>query len=278
MHQLQMNGFDVSKWINFHPLGLGYRAETRTLYVVNHAQTGPAIEVFEVNKEVTGVTHQKTITHPLLHTPNSITPISDHEVYITNDHKYEIKDEKIKATLETYLSYPGGSVVYMNFKTNETRLAATGIPFANGITLLNSTHVAVASTTTPSFSIYAISPTNHGLTLTLKISVPFWIDNLKTDSAGTLLMAGHPWAPALTKISKTNHLYKFGERADGRPLEGRPRAPSWVAEWDGNAEGKIKDLYVGTEYGTSTSAVRDVGRGVGFVAGLYEKGILMFRL
>lgn len=265
--------------MNFHPLGLGYRAQTRTLYVVNHAQSGPTIEVFEVNKEVTGITHLQTIQHELIHTPNSISPISDHEILITNDHEYEIRDFKIKATLETYLSYPGGSVIYLNLKTSETRVVARGIPFANGIVLLNSTHVAVASTTTPSFSIYAMNATTHDLELTLKVSVPFWIDNLKLDSAGTLLMAGHPWAPATTKVSKTNHLYDHDGKGEGLALEGRPRATSWVAEWDGNAEGKIRDLYVGGlgEFGTSTSIVRDVGRGVGFVAGLYERGILMFK-
>lgn len=273
--------------MNFHPLGLGYRAQTRTLYVVNHAQSGPTIEIFEVSKEVTGITHLQTIQHELIHTPNSISPISDHEILITNDHEYEIRDKKIQATLETYLSYPGGSVVYLNLKTNETRVVADGIPFANGIVMLNETHVAVASTTTPSFSIYSINATTHDLELTLKVSVPFWIDNLKLDSSGTLLMAGHPWAPATTKVSKTNYLYDHdgkgavGGQEEGKllPIEGRPRAMSWVAEWDGNAEGKIRDLYVGGlgEFGTSTSVVRDLGRGVGFVAGLYERGVLMFK-
>jgi arylesterase/paraoxonase len=279
LHQLQMDGLNVTQWMNFHPLGLGYRAETRTLYVVNHAQYGPSIEVFEVNKQVTGITHQRTITHPLLHTPNSVTPISNHEVYITNDHKYEIRKDRIHATLETYLSYPGGTVVYMNFKTNTTRIVAKDIPFANGVTVLNSTHLAVASTTTPSVSIFSISPTTRALTLKMKISVPFWVDNLKTDSSRTLLMAGHPWAPAVSKIAKTNHLYKYiRERAEGLPLEERPRAPSWVAEWDGNREGRIKDLYVGSDFGTSTSVVRDVNRGIGFVGGLYERGVMMFRM
>lgn len=158
-------------------------------------------------------------------------------------------------------------------------MVASGIPFANGITKLNTTHVVVASTTTPSFSVYAINSTTHDLILTKKVSVPFWIDNLKTDSAGVLLMAGHAWVPALTKVSKMNHLYDFDGKGEGLPVEKRPRAMSWVAEWDGNGEGKIRDLYVGGlgEFGASTSVVRDLGRGVGFVAGLYEKGLLMFK-
>ncbi|QDS75593.1 hypothetical protein FKW77_006300 [Venturia effusa] len=275
IHQLKIDGFSDEQQKNFHPLGLGLHAETQTLYVVNHAQSGPTIEVFEVNEEATGATHRQTISHPLLHTPNSISPLSDHELLITNDHEYEVRDERLKAMLETYLSYPGGSVVYLNLKTNEAKIVASGIPFANGITMLNSTHVAVASTTTPSFSVYAINASTRDLELTLKVSVPFWIDNLKTDSAGTLLMAGHPWVPALTKVSKTNHLYDHAGKGglaagvkQGKkllPLEGRPRTASWVAEWDGNAQGKIRDLFVGGlgEFGSSTSIVRDLGRGVG---------------
>jgi hypothetical protein len=67
-------------------------------------------------------------------------------------------------------------------------------------------------------------------------------------------------------------------RSSGLHPDERPRAPSWVAEWDGNPEGKLRHLYVGTEYGTSTSTVRDVKRGVGFVVGLYEPGVLQFEV
>ncbi|TID25181.1 calcium-dependent phosphotriesterase [Venturia nashicola] len=264
---------------NFHPLGLAYNAKTSTISVVNHAQSGPSIEIFKLDQNIATAAHGSTIAHPLIHTPNSLFPISDHELLITNNHKYEIRNRKLEATLKTYLSHPGGSVVYLNLLTNEAKIAADGIPFANGITLLNSTYVAVASTTTPSFSVYAINAATHDLALTQKVSIPFWIDNLKVDSAGTLLMAGHPWVPASTKVLKTNQLYDHDGTGKGLALDGRPRAGRWVAEWDGDGEGKIRDLYVGgvEEFGASTSVVRDLGRGLGFVVGLYEGGILMFK-
>ncbi|RDI88377.1 hypothetical protein Vi05172_g1140 [Venturia inaequalis] len=280
LHRLQLDGLTPTQLQNLHPLGLGYNAKTNTLYMINHAQSGPTIETFRLNEDITTATHLQTISHPLLHTPNSLSPISDHELLITNDHKHEIRDHKVKATLETYLAYPGGNVIYINLLTNETKIVADSIPFANGIVKLNSTHVAVASTTTPSFSIYAINATTHVLERSLKVSVPFWIDNLKTDTSGALLIAGHAWVPALTKVSKTNHLYDHDGTGKGLPVEGRPRAMSFVAEWDGNGEGTVRELYVGGlgEFGTSTSVVRDLGRGVGFVAGLYERGVLMFKV
>jgi arylesterase/paraoxonase len=269
---------NAEAWMKFHPLGLGYWPANRTLYVVNHSPLGPTVEVFKVDKQVTEVHHERTIFHPLLNTPNSVHPISDHEIYVTNDHKWEIKDHWEMATLETYLSLPGGSVVYMNLKTNETKKVVDGIPFPNGIVPLNNTHLAIASTTTQSVGIYTIDPVSKNVTRTQKLSVPFWVDNLSVDSNGVLLMAGHPWPPALTKIAKTNHLYQLGEgQDDGLPLEQRNRAPSYVAEWDGNPKGKVKTLYVGQEYGTSTTAVRDVERNVGIVVGLYERGIMLFK-
>ncbi|KAF2425326.1 calcium-dependent phosphotriesterase [Tothia fuscella] len=277
IHRMEISGMDPEAWMKFHPLGIGYWSSNRTLYVANHSPLGPTIEVFKVNKQVTCVVHERTISHDLLNTPNSIIPISDHEIYITNDHKWEVKEHRQMATLETYLSFPGGSVVYMNLHTNETFKVAS-LPFANGIAVINGTVLAVASTTTPSVNIYAIDLETKNITRTQKISVPFWVDNLSVDSNGILLIAGHPWAPAVTKVSKTNHLYQLGEgQEEGLPMEQRPKAPSWVAEWDGNAKGELRNLYVGKEYGTSTTAVRDVGRNIGIVVGLYEKGIMLFK-
>jgi hypothetical protein len=64
---------------------------------------------------------------------------------------------------------------------------------------------------------------------------------------------------------------------EGKPESERPKAGSWVVEWDGNDEGTLNTLYVGMDYGTSTTAVRDVEKGVGLVVGLYEKGIMVWR-
>lgn len=109
----------------------------------------------------------------------------------------------------------------------------------------------------------------------------FWVDNLRVDSAGTLLMTGHPYALMLEGVAVNNHKYNLDmERLDGLDPNDRPRAGSIVAEWDGNTELKTKVLYYndGSEYGTSTTTARDVQRGVGFVVGLYEKGVLEFEL
>jgi arylesterase/paraoxonase len=291
IHPLEMTGLPLESWMKFHPLGIGYWAPTRTLFVVNHGPAGPTIEVFKVNKQVTAVTYVQTVSHEsLINAPNSVVPISENEILVTNDHRWTPKEDKVWNVMETYLAFPGGSVVYVNLATNETRVLAN-LPFANGITVLNKTLLAVASTNTPSVQTYNITNTANS-TISLKpfkkISIPFFVDNLKTDSSGKLLMAGHPWPPALDNVAHTNHEYSFGETAgmgggwiggglpdNGKPVEERFRAPSWVAEWDGNKKGTLKDVYIGMEYGTSTSFVRDVGRGIGIVVGLYERGIFV---
>jgi arylesterase/paraoxonase len=275
-----IDGFGEDRVKQLHPLGLGYHAETRTLYVVNHSKTGSTVEVFTVSEDATTLVYLSTIKHPLLPTPNSVHPISADEVYITNDHKWVKRDQPLLAEFESLTAYPGGSVIYTNFATNETRKVAE-LPFANGITRLSNNRIAVASTTLPAVFIYSMDPESHALTLLKKIRTPFWPDNLKTDSSGRLLIAGNPWAIKMAHIAKMQHKYDFDSRGEvGAGLlspEQAPRSGSWVAEWDGNDDDELKNLYVGDEFQTSTGAVRDVKRGFVLVGGLYEKGLLVWK-
>ncbi|KAI9926190.1 hypothetical protein MW887_004653 [Aspergillus wentii] len=277
-HRLRVDGFNETQLNGFHPLGMEYWPETSTVYVSNHAKSGPKVEIFKLNEDETGFSlqHQRTLSHPLIHAPNSLVAVSDDELYMTNDHKWKIGEHPKKSMFETYLAYPGGSIVYINLKTNTYKELAN-IPFANGVTALNKTHLAVASTAQPSVIIFKIDPESISLTETAKLRPAFMVDNLSTDSNGHLLMAGHPDLKLLKNVAKTNQFYDLDGTGKGKPEAERPRAPSWVAEWDGNAEGVIRDIYVGTEYGTGCTAARDVGRGLGIVSGLYEKGIFVWK-
>ena len=274
-----IEGFGDLRLSQFHPLGLEYYTESRTLYVINHCKTGLTIEAFIVDEHVTKLTHLRTIKHPLLLTPNSIVSISADEVYITNDHKWVKRYQPLLAGFETLAAYPGGSVVYMNFATNETRKVAY-LPFANGITQLSGNRIAVSSTTLLAVYIYAMDPETHALTLIRKLPTEFWPDNLSTDSSGNLLIAGHPFAIGLEKVAKGQHKYDLDGRGEAEPgllsAEDAPRSGSWVAEWDGNDEGVLRTLYVGYDIPSSTSAVRDVKRGMGLVSGLYGRGVLVW--
>jgi arylesterase / paraoxonase len=252
--------------------------KSKTLYVASHSQIGAAIEVFQIDSKGTKATWKKTVTHDLMVTPNSVLPLSEDEILFTNDHKFPIESQRTLATIETYLAIPGGSLIYLNTKTG-TGHSLTNIPFANGIGLLNKTHIAVSSTTLPAVLIYELSPDRKTVTLQQKLRPRFYADNLRVDADGKLLIAGHPYIFSYGKVAKTQQKYDMDGTGEAGllPEKDRPRAPSWIVEWDGNPEGVLKDLYIGDEFGTSTTAARDVKRGVGFIGGLYDKGILMWK-
>ncbi|PYH81048.1 calcium-dependent phosphotriesterase [Aspergillus uvarum CBS 121591] len=278
LHPLPLTNFPTTSRQTFHPLGLAYNPKTLQLFVANHAPTGSAIELFTLdpNPEAPSLHHEKTITHPLLHGPNALLAISEHELYITNDHLFTQRASPFLARLETYSAYPGGTVVYANLQTDTYKVVAH-LPYANGIAALNQTHVAVASTTTPSVTVYRINPATKDLEKALSFRTRFLVDNLSTDGKGKLIMAGHPFFPAVAKVAQSNWVVDFEGNGRGMPVAKRGRAPSWVAEWDGNVEGRVEDLFVGDEFGTSSTAVRDVKRGLGLISGLYERGVLVWK-
>lgn len=262
---------------DFHPLGIEYHSPSDTVYVVNHEAYGSLIEIFKLTPTREHLIYQETFAHPQLHSPNSIAVISEHELFVTNDHYFLARNFKPLAVAETYLGIPGGSVVYVNLKTKEVKTLAH-VPFANGVKLLNSTHLAVASTTTPNIRIYKVNPETKELNLAQWFRTPFLVDNLSIDSKGNVIAAGHPFPPALEEVAKNNHKFDLDGKDDSlRPESERPRALSWVSEWDGNENGTLKDIYVGHEYGCSTTAVRDNKRKLGIITGLYEKGILVWK-
>lgn len=274
MRRLGRQGFPRR---NFHPLGIDYHPSSDIVFSTNVGTDGPGIEIFKLAPTRDSLMWERTFQHPSIHSPNSIAAINDHELLVTNDHYFKAKTSKALARLETYLALPLGSVVYVNLETNKVKTLAH-LAFANGIKLLNSTHVAVASTTGAAVKIYRIDPDTRGLTPVQWLRTPFLTDNLSVDSNGKLLVTGHPFAPDLERVASINHQFNLdGKNESLRPASERPRAPTWVSEWDGNENGTLKDIFVGYEFGSGTTAVRDCKRKIGIVTGLYEKGVLVWK-
>ncbi|KAI2604165.1 uncharacterized protein GGS25DRAFT_507243 [Hypoxylon fragiforme] len=138
---------------DFHTLGVVFDEATNTLFAANHRKSGTTIEMFSLDLEEAKATHFRTIRHPLLHGPNSVTLINSNELLVTNDHHFPIAYSRVLATAETYLSLPIGTVVHVDVSelvkdptaAVEASVVAR-VPFANGIEFLNSTTLAVAST------------------------------------------------------------------------------------------------------------------------------------
>ncbi|KAM0715887.1 hypothetical protein Q7P37_008401 [Cladosporium fusiforme] len=260
---------------DFHPLGIEYHSASKTLFVINHAQAGSRLELFRLWPRDQAATHLQTIIHPQIHSPNSLAVIDEHSFYLTNDHYFLSRFYPWLAKLETWLASPLGNVLHFHIPSSKATVLAR-IPFANGVVLLNDTAIAVASTTTTSVHIYSTNPQAQTpeLTLKTKIPIPFLPDNLSIDSAGKLLIAGHPHPFSMIQYAKTRDACRTGSGKE-RELACEVRASTGVAEW--TEAGGVRMLWMGEEFATGSTAVRDVQRGVGIVSGLYERGLLVWK-
>lgn len=287
---------------DFHPLGIEYHAPSGRLFVVNHHRHGSRLEIFRLDLDATPpvARHLRTIIHPLLYSPNSIAAVSKNELYVTNDHFFPVGAYPWLSFLETYLAPPLASLTYL--KLDDLALepnsqaepvleahTAARLPFANGVALLNPTTLAVASTSNLAVYLYEIGPqlgadssSAPGTILLLrKVPVPFFPDNISVDKRGVLLIAGHPHADSLNKVKEARRvcmdaLHGSGEVEAACCSRVEKAAPSWVSEW--TEEAGLRHKYVAhAGFGSSSTAVRDVDKGLGIITGLYEEGVLVWK-
>ncbi|KAI1329772.1 putative paraoxonase [Xylariaceae sp. FL0255] len=271
---------------DFHSLGLAYDEASSTLFVANHRHDAPAIEQFKLDLKALTATHVRSIQHPSISAPNAIALVNEHELYVTNDHHFLPRYNPILNKIETYLSFPGGTVTHVvippTVTAPVTANTVTQLPFANGIELLNTTTAAVASTIHGRIYFYSISKSTSGtpiFTKTSHVTVNFLPDNLSQSKDGALIIAGHAHAPSLEKFARSRAL------CNGTPDEKKTEeekttcakmiAPSWAARW--TEDRGVEDLYASYDYPSSATAVRDSERGFGIISGLYAKGILVWR-
>lgn len=186
------------------------------------------------------------------------------------------------AQIETWSGFPGGSVVYIDTKdpgVEEKGKVLARVPFANGVERLNKTTVVVASSSKAGLYFYNITEEADGtvdLTPSGFVRTPAAIDNLSVEEkTGKLLVAGHPFAPALVNVARRRGSCDSADFEGEMSEKCKCNAPSWAAEWSED-EG-LKVLYQGNAICGSTTVVRDGERGVGVVAGLYDRGVLVFK-
>lgn len=132
----------------------------------------------------------------------------------------------------------------------------------------------MASSSKPGVYLYDIRE-DYELEFKRVIRTKAAVDNLSVDMKGTLLLAGHPSAIELMKVSKGRPNCDPESEIEAEREACECRAPSWVAEW--TERGGLKTLYQGYDFCSSTTMVRDVERGWGLVTGLYERGVMIVR-
>ncbi|THY72834.1 hypothetical protein D6C86_08553 [Aureobasidium pullulans] len=256
---------------SFHPLGLSLHLPTNTLLAVNHAITGSTLDQFHFSRHGNSATYIRSISSPYLRAPNAVVQISATEVLVTNDHFFTPKGSKVMNMVETYLGLPLGGVTHVNLKTEEATQVAR-VAFANGIAVVNESTVAVASSASAKVFLYNIDKSSAPPTLSYREAIPlsFFPDNLHV-AGGKLFIAGHAHLSSLTKFVEQRE--NCGEDTTSKGCD--TVAPSYVVQW--TREKGVEDVYVGTEIVSSSSIALDEKRGVGFISGLYGKGLLIWK-
>lgn len=172
-----------SKKSTFHPLGIEYWAPTNTLYVINHGPIISTIEIFSVDFAEGSATHIRSFANSMMPNTNSLVLIGKNELFVTNDHIIGARVNISLSQIETYLSPPLATVLYIDLESEDVTVS-TRVAWANGITRLNSTTIAVGSTSKPSVYFYSFDPNTKSLTYHSLIKLPFFPDNLSTNSQG----------------------------------------------------------------------------------------------
>lgn len=275
--ELRFENYDIRPE-DFHPLGIEYVPQSRTLFMINHAEKGSRIDRFRFYAEEAMLKFAGSIEDPLLPTPNSMAALSPSTLIVTNDHYFRSRYQPRLAMAETVLGLPLGTIVRVdldiskrNGPPNITSLAR--VPFANGVVELNKTAIAVASSSKAEVYIYSsksgFSQGSVDVGVSHTIQLPFPPDNLSMDGNGVLFIAGPAHGPSLSQRAAMNFACVSGQ------IVQCPRSPSFIASW--TAESGVEVLYVGNEFDTITTTVWDVSRRFGIATGLYAKGIMTFK-
>ncbi|KAI0895702.1 hypothetical protein F4806DRAFT_467662 [Annulohypoxylon nitens] len=288
LKKFEIQGYEPGA--DFHTLGIAFDEATSTLFVTNHRKDGPTVELFTLDLAAFTAKHFRTIRHPLLHGPNALALINSRELLVTNDHYFLIEEYPALAEVETYLGLPLGTVVHVDISAlvsdpigDVKATVVAHVPYANGIDFLNSSTLAVASTTKPAVYFYDFQKPEAGgvPTLTYKslVRIPYFIDNVQAAQDGALYVAGHPHPPSLNKYSSTRPKCNAPDLASAEAAVREEcettQAFSWIQKW--TEEKGLEDLYVGADFPTSCTAAFDSKRKVGVVSGLYAKGVMVWR-
>lgn len=282
--RIKIDGFDSE----LRTIGFEYHEPSSMLFVTNHGRQGSRIEQFQLDLDTLTATHVRTVIHPLISIPNSIAAVSGSEFYVTNQHYFTVREHPLLWAFETYIAPPIATVVHVHVLENGTVDAAVVArqAYPNGIVLLNDTTLAVASTSKRTVNLYNVSSAagaaeHPSLELADSFWLPFLPDNLAVSKDdGALLVAGHPHLPSLNKFARSRKVCHRPEVLETQGQETETMcadtgAASWASEW--TPESGVRHIYAGWDYPTSASVVRDRKRGVGIVAGLYAKGLLVWR-
>ncbi|MGB5092825.1 MAG: SMP-30/gluconolactonase/LRE family protein [Parvibaculum sp.] len=160
----------------------------RRLFVVNHpADGGQSIDILDV-AENGDLSLFKSVTSPLLVSPNDVVAVGPDNFYVTNDHGTPSDSGKM---IDDVLLLGHANVVHYDGKTMSQ--AADGLVYANGINAsADGRHIYVASSLGMALHVYDRDLVSGKLTAVDYARLGTGVDNIDVQPDGSLLIAAHP--------------------------------------------------------------------------------------
>ena len=187
----QLRPVTAAEPADFHPHGLSLYIGAdgaRRLFVVNHLSNKThAIEIFDVAADG-ALTHVRTVTDPLLVSPNDVVAVGPDSFYATNDHG---TSNQTKAMIDDILLSVNANAVYFDGK--KMSVAAKGLSFANGINKsADGKTIYIAESLGLQLHIYSRDEATGALTMRDSTPLGTGLDNIDVLDDGALLIAAHP--------------------------------------------------------------------------------------
>lgn len=172
----------------FHPHGISvFRKDSLVfLHVVNHNQQGDFVEIFQYLNDT--LFHLRSISDPLMVSPNDVVAVGKENFYATNDHGSE---SGWKRSVEDYLKRPWANIMYYNGSTMS--LSYEGMTYANGINVsLDGNKIYATETTGNRFLEFDRNPSSGELAFVNSIKISSGLDNIDIDVDGIIWIGSHP--------------------------------------------------------------------------------------
>jgi len=175
----------------FRPHGISlFTADdgSRTLMAVNHPKGDEhTIEIFDLSEDDV-LTHRRTITDPLIMSPNDVAAVSPDAFYVTNDHDRPGQDGRTMAAL---FASPITTVVFHDGETS--RVVADKLALANGVALsADMSKVYVTELLARTLHIFDRDAATGDLTLSDQVFLGTGVDNIDVAEDGALWIGAHP--------------------------------------------------------------------------------------
>lgn len=180
---------------DFHPHGIDFWEGPdgeKLLFVVNHANAGERVEIYEVNEDLT-LTHMETAVHELIVSPNDVAATGSRSFYVTNDmmsERFTVAEQAelvLRRDLATLVYWDAGRAV----------TARRGLSMPNGVALSrDGSKLYLAETLDGRLTLLSrnllTSTLRSGTAEQSEMRLNTGLDNIDVDEQGFLWIGAHP--------------------------------------------------------------------------------------